>query len=83
MFTHREHALKRAARYIAYCPIQNSHFNNFKAKFDQNIHHNALNCTFSSKFSWGECMPPNHVRSNNVIISIYKWLFLRKFKTVQ
>ena len=35
MFTHTEHALKRAARY------------SLLAKSDQNVHPNTLNCEFS------------------------------------
>ena len=52
MFIHRESALK-VHQHISYCSIQRDHFkkNNFSTKSDQNIHQNASNCTFFSKFS--------------------------------
>ena len=54
-------------------------------KSDQNIHHNAVNCTFSSKFSWGECMPPNNLNMCAAIILLFLYengYFYAKFKTI-
>ena len=54
MFIHRENALK-AHQHISYCSIERYHLkkNYFNTKSDQNIHQDALNCTFFQNFLAG------------------------------
>ena len=55
IFIHRENALK-AHQHISYCFIERYHLKKnpkFNTKSDQNIHQDALNCTFFQNFLAG------------------------------
>ena len=57
MFTQIVFALKKY-RILSYtCTTWSFKKIKFKTKSDQNIHHDTLSCTFSSKFSWGSACP--------------------------